>query len=449
MTKLNTNILQLAIPSIISNITVPLLGLIDIAIIGHIGNESYIGAISIGTMIFNIIYLILCFLRMGTSGLTSQAYGENDWKKAISILFRALTIGIVMGGIFIIMQDLLQIVMLNAMNTPKTSWNLVTSYVKITIWGAPAMLGLYALMGWFIGMQNTKIPMIIAIVQNIINIIASLFFVYVIKWDINGVASGTLIAQWCGFIIAITTLLLGIKKSYFFNTNNIELISLKIFVVAIKQKKEWNKFFSINRDIFLRTFCFIAVNMFFTSAGGKQGSMILAVNTLLMTMFTLFSYFMDGFAYAGEAISGKFYGEKNFKMINVLTKRLLLFGILMILIFTSIYIIGGDNLLRLLTNNIQIVEAAKPYIVWAYFIPIIGMAAFIYDGIFIGITETKGMLFSSFIAMTCFFLFYITTNQMLKNNSLWIAFLIFLFMRGVCQAVWLKRKNFRQISKNI
>lgn len=189
--------------------------------------------------------------------------------------------------------------------------------------------------------------------------------------------------------------------------------------------------------------------MFFTSAGGKQGSMILAVNTLLMTMFTLFSYFMDGFAYAGEAISGKFYGEKNFKMINVLTKRLLLFGILMILIFTSIYIIGGDNLLRLLTNNIQIVEAAKPYIVWAYFIPIIGMAAFIYDGIFIGITETKGMLFSSFIAMTCFFLFYITTNQMLKNNSLWIAFLIFLFMRGVCQAVWLKRKNFRQISKNI
>ncbi len=449
MTKLNTNILQLAIPSIISNITVPLLVLIDIAIIGHIGNESYIGAISIGTMIFNIIYWILCFLRMGTSGLTSQAYGENDWKKAISILFRALTIGIVMGGIFIIMQDLLQIVMLNAMNTPKTSWNLVTSYVKITIWGAPAMLGLYALMGWFIGMQNTKIPMIIAIVQNIINIIASLFFVYVIKWDINGVASGTLIAQWCGFIIAITTLLLGIKKSYFFNTNNIELISLKIFVVAIKQKKEWNKFFSINRDIFLRTLCFIAVNMFFTSAGGKQGSMILAVNTLLMTMFTLFSYFMDGFAYAGEAISGKFYGEKNFKMINVLTKRLLLFGILMILIFTSIYIIGGDNLLRLLTNNIQIVEAAKPYIVWAYFIPIIGMAAFIYDGIFIGITETKGMLFSSFIAMTCFFLFYITTNQMLKNNSLWIAFLIFLFMRGVCQAVWLKRKNFRQISKNI
>lgn len=449
MTKLNTNILQLAIPSIISNITVPLLGLIDIAIIGHIRNESYIGAISIGTMIFNIIYWILCFLRMGTSGLTSQAYGENDWKKAISILFRALTIGIVMGGIFIIMQDLLQIVMLNAMNTPKTSWNLVTSYVKITIWGAPAMLGLYALMGWFIGMQNTKIPMIIAIVQNIINIIASLFFVYVIKWDINGVASGTLIAQWCGFIIAITTLLLGIKKSYFFNTNNIELISLKIFVVAIEQKKEWNKFFSINRDIFLRTLCFIAVNMFFTSAGGKQGSMILAVNTLLMTMFTLFSYFMDGFAYAGEAISGKFYGEKNFKMINVLTKRLLLFGILMILIFTSIYIIGGDNLLRLLTNNIQIVEAAKPYIVWAYFIPIIGMAAFIYDGIFIGITETKGMLFSSFIAMTCFFLFYITTNQMLKNNSLWIAFLIFLFMRGVCQAVWLKRKKFRQISKNI
>ena len=176
MTKLNTNILQLAIPSIISNITVPLLGLIDIAIIGHIGNESYIGAISIGTMIFNIIYWILCFLRMGTSGLTSQAYGENDWKKAISILFRALTIGIVMGGIFIIMQDLLQIVMLNAMNTPKTSWNLVTSYVKITIWGAPAMLGLYELMGWFIGMQNTKIPMIIAIVQNIINIIESLFF---------------------------------------------------------------------------------------------------------------------------------------------------------------------------------------------------------------------------------------------------------------------------------
>ena len=199
MNKTNKEILRLALPSIVSNITVPLLGLADLTIVGHIGNENYIGAIAIGSMIFNIMYWILGFLRMGTSGMTSQAYGRKGWEEAIRVLFRALTIGVGMGVIFIICQSVIEWIMICAMNTPRSSLPLVHSYFHIVIWGAPAMLGLYGLNGWFIGMQNTKIPMLIAIVQNLINIFASLLICVWCWVEIEGVASGTLIAQWSGF----------------------------------------------------------------------------------------------------------------------------------------------------------------------------------------------------------------------------------------------------------
>jgi MATE efflux family protein len=442
--KTNREILNLAIPSIVSNITVPLLGLVDLTIVGHIGNENHIGAIAIGSMIFNIMYWILGFLRMGMSGMTSQAYGRESWDDALRVLLRALTIGVGMGLTFIICQSVIEWGMLRAMNTPESSLPLVRDYFRIAIWGAPAMLGLYGLTGWFIGMQNTKIPMLIAIVQNVVNILASLLFVFAFGWEIEGVATGTLIAQWSGFFMALFFVRSGLKNNTFYASESTIHLSLSLFKSTLTHVEAWQRFFVVNRDIFLRTLCLVAVNLFFTSAGGKQGALMLSVNTLLMTMFTLFSYFMDGFAYAGEALSGKLYGANDKVGFLKMVRSLFIFGGIMVVLFTSVYIFSGINFLRLLTDAEDVVQASTPYLIWVYFIPLAGVAAFIYDGIFIGMTETKGMLIPSAIAMACFFAFYYVAESSLGNNALWIAFLLFLSFRGILQFFWAKKSVFNR-----
>ena len=442
MDNWNKEILLLAIPSIISNVTVPLLGLVDLAVVGHIGNETYISAIAVGSMIFNVIYWLLGFLRMGTSGMTSQAYGRQDAQECLNILIRTLMIGVGVGIVFVIAQRGIEWGMLRLMNTPKVSWHYVAIYFRIVIWGAPVMLGLYGLTGWFIGMQDTRTPMMVAVLQNVVNIVASLFFVFVLGWQISGVAAGTVIAQWVGFMESLYAANKRIKSGKEEGLNS-DISNIKFlrttFRRVLTMKREWGEFFRVNKDIFLRTLCLVAVNFFFTSAGGKQGAMMLAVNTLLMTLFTLFSYMMDGFAYAGEALSGKYYGAGDKIGLHITVHRLFGFGFVMVLMFTTVYVFGGVDFLRLLTSDTAVVAAAQPYLLWAYLIPLAGMAAFVLDGVFIGLTETKGMLFSTAMAMVTFFAVYYLFCGDYGNNALWIAFLSFLGMRGVASILWARR----------
>lgn len=439
MKKGYKEIFNLAIPSIVSNITVPLLGLVDLMIVGHIGNEKHIGAIAIGTMIFNVLYWVLGFLRMGTSGMTAQAYGANEHQESICVLMRALAIGVGMGLLFIVFQRPIEWIMLYVMNTPQDSRLLVQTYIRIAIWGAPAMLGLYGLTGWFVGMQNTKIPMVIAIFQNIVNIAVSVFLIYLCRWKIEGVAAGTLVAQWSGFVLAMVYLIKGLNRKMFFKELVFkDMFSLSIVKTVFVSIDKWLHFFSVNRDIFLRTLCLVGVNLFFTSAGGKQGALMLSVNTLLMTLFTLFSYFMDGFAYAGEALTGKYYGAREFQNLKKLINKLFVIGFLTVFIFTIVYIFGGLSFLRILTDNENIVYASQPYLIWIYLVPLAGVVAFIYDGVFIGMTFTRGMLVSSLVATLIFFSFYYIAEPYLKNNALWISFLFFLSFRGIGQYLWLK-----------
>ena len=434
----NKEILRLALPSIVSNITVPLLGLVDLMVVGHIGNEAYISAIAVGTMIFNVMYWLLGFLRMGTSGMTSQAFGRADKAECIGILVRSLTIGLAFGLSFILAQRGLEWGLLRLMNTPEASWDYVATYFRIVIWGAPAMLGLYGLTGWFIGMQDTRTPMVVAILQNIVNILTSLSLVFALGWRITGVATGTLLAQWIGFLVALLSAWKRVSK---FNKarkgTSLGQSTWANFTHILSVKGAWIDFFLVNKDIFLRTLCLIAVNFYFTSAGGKQGTMLLAVNTLLMTLFTIFSYVMDGFAYAGEALSGKYYGAGDKQGLRITIRRLFAFGGLMTLMFTGLYVIGGTGFLHLLTDDAAVVEAARPYLPWACFIPIVGVTAFILDGVFIGLTDTKGMLFSTVIAMLSFFAVYFGFRGNLANEALWFAFLTFLLMRGLASMVWM------------
>ena len=431
MNKSHNEILKIAVPSIVSNITIPLLGLIDVTIVGHLGAASYIGAIAVGGMLFNIIYWLFGFLRMGTGGMTSQAFGRQDNQEMILLLMRSLSIGLLLAVILICCQYPIEKIAFLFIDTTSEIETLAGTYFRICIWGAPAVLGLYSFYGWFIGMQNSSFPMMIAITQNIVNILASLLLVYGFDMKIEGVALGTLIAQYAGLLMALG---LGHKKYHY--------LAPYVNWKQILHTGAMYRFFQVNRDIFLRTVCVIAVTTFFTSEGASQGEIILAVNTLLMQLFTLFSYIMDGFAYAGEALTGKYIGAKQPKELHHTIKNLFYWGIGLSLIFTAVYAIGGTPFLHLLTNEEEVIEAAKTYFPWVLAIPLAGFAAFLMDGIFIGATATHLMLQSMSVAAGSFFLVYYGGREALGNHALWIAFLTYLTLRGVVQAI-LGRKIFR------
>ncbi|MBF1555242.1 MAG: MATE family efflux transporter, partial [Prevotella pleuritidis] len=297
-------------------------------------------------------------------------------------------------------------------------------YFDICNWGAPAMLCLYGLTGWFIGMQNTRIPMLVSIIQNVVNIAASLVLVYGAGMQIEGVALGTLIAQWSGWLFALMLW----AKHYARLSAYIKRLSL--YKILWEQGVMWH-FFTVNRDIFLRTLFLVAVNLFFTAAGARQGNLVLSVNTLLLTMFTLFSYVMDGFAFAGEALSGRYYGAHNWAAFTDVCRRLMRWGIAMTAIFTVVYAIGGNAFLGLLTDEEYVIAAAARYFWWAVLIPASGALAFILDGIFIGLTFTRMMFSSSIIASVIFFLIFFSFFPILGNHALWLAFIAYLLMRGV------------------
>lgn len=432
---MNRNILKLAIPNIITNITVPLLGMVDTAIVGHItassSGEDYIGAIAIGSMIFNIIYWNFGFLRMGTSGFTAQAYGADDKKEQMSILLRACTIALVAALALIVLQKPIGLLTEAFVENKNHALDLALEYFFIRIWAAPATLGMYALKGWFIGMQDSKTPMWISILINVLNIVFSYVFAIGLSMNIKGVALGTVIAQWGGLVVSV---------SIWF----VKYGSLRIFAdwKEALQRSKMILFFKVNADIYLRTICLIAVTTYFTVASSSMPYPLLAVNTLLMQLFTLFSYFMDGFAYASESLCGRFKGANDRVNLAKCVKYILLWGAGLSVLFTAIYFFFGSDILSILTNKKDVLAVCEDYKVWTLLIPLCGSVAFLYDGILIGMIETKLMRNAIFVATALFFGLFFGFKDSLGNNALWIAFLSYLLARSVLMAFLSRKKIF-------
>ena len=424
MHLLDRQILRIAIPSIVSNITVPLLGLVDLAIVGHLGSAAYIGAISLGGMIFNVIYWIFVFLRMGSSGLTAQAYGRKDFGECSLLLTRSLILGLIIALSLIVLQIPILRLSTEVMRPSSDISGLFHTYFSICIWGAPPSLCLYALSGWFLGMQDSRSPMFIAIFQNVSNIAVSLLFVYVMGMKVEGVALGTLIAQYLGLLTGVLIYLTRYRR-----------VGRLVVWSKVLNRADMLKFFKVNRDIFFRTCCIVAVFLFLTSAGSWQSETVLATNTLLMEFYILFSYIMDGFAFAGEALGGKFYGACDRASFSSVVGRIFKWGAVMVVVFTLVYVLFGNAIIRLLTNVPEVISSASDYAVWSWILPIVGVAAFVWDGIFIGITASRQMFLSSAIATAVFFLIYFLLSPTLHNHALWLAFSLFLVARGLSQTI--------------
>lgn len=421
---MNKNILRIAIPNIISNITVPLLGMIDIAIVGHMDSPLYIGAMTISTTIFNFIYWNFSFLRMGTSGFTAQAYGAKNDKECANVLVRSLAIAFVGALLALMFQFLILKLAFNFVEVTPESEEYVKTYFYIYIWAAPAVLAMYAFMGWFIGMQDSKTPMYISICVNVINIILSFTFVYGLKMRIEGVALASTLAQTSGLLLAIGFWWTKYKK--FRN-----LINLSV----LKDITSYKPFFKVNGDIYIRTICMILVMTFFTATSSKMGNTLLSVNAMIMQMFMLFSFIMDGFAYAGEALTGRYIGAHEPSNLNRMIKRLFVWGGLLSLFFVLLYALFSEQIMRILTDEKDIIAAFAPYKMWTLLIPIASFSAFLWDGVFVGATASKHMRNSMLVAVVCFFILYYSLRGTLENNALWLAFIVYLAMRGIMQMI--------------
>lgn len=435
---MNRKILKLAIPNIISNITIPLLGLADMILMGHLGSPVYIGAIALGGTIFSVLYSFFSFLRAGTTGFTAQALGSDNKTEIIYSLYRSLCIGIPIIVLILSLQipiAKLSSILLEGSNEVKS---LAIKYFYVRIWAAPANILLYCLNGWFVGMQNTKIPMFIAILINVLNIVFSVFFVLVSKQNVIGVALGTVIAQYSGLTLA-TILLLKYYRSYFVKINKEILFDFG----KIK------RFFKVNTDLMIRSFLLIVSIAFFTNQSARLGDNILAINMIILQSFYIFSYFTDGFAYAGEALVGKFIGSNDRDNLIKAIRLLLVWGFSISIPFTILYALFPSTFVRIISDNPNILSEIEPYYIYMIVIPIITFAAFIWDGIYIGATASKAIR-NTMIISTIFVFFPVWhfLTPRLENHGLWISFLCFMTARGIAMTFMAKRNIIQTIKNN-
>ncbi len=418
--SINRNILRLALPSILANITVPLVGIVDLAIAGHLGDAASIGGIAIGSMLFDLLYWNMGFLRVGTGGITAQAYGRRDFKEAMDTFTRgivtALTVALL---IWIIQWVYVEAAFALIVCSPEVE-SIARQYFFIRVWAAPATLSLMVFKGWFIGMQNTVLPMAVDITVNVINVVASYILAVYTPMGVAGVAAGTVVAQYSGLILAIVLMTCNFKEHF-------HLISVRASIKWERMKE----FFSINGNLFVRSFCMLVIYIGFTSIAARYGDTLLAVSSVMMKLLMLYSYFVDGFAYAGEALVGRFIGEKNSDALMSTVRWIFIWCFAISAVSTLIYAGLGKPMFRLMTDNIEVVEASTPFLFWLLLMPVVSCIAFTWDGIFIGATATIQLRNSMIWSALLFVAAYIIFEPLLGIQSLYLAYFVHLLVRSL------------------
>lgn len=424
---MNKQILRLAIPFIISNITVPLVSTVDTALMGHLGSTAHLGAIGLGSAIFNFLYWNFAFIRMSTVGMTAQEYGANNKMEMGKLLGRSLWVSFIGAAILVIFRNQIEQLSFLILKGEPHIEDIAQSYFRIRIFAAPATLGLYALTGWFIGMQNAKTPMFIAILVNVVNLGLNFLFVVGMGMKSEGVAYGTVIAQYSGFALGI--LILFIKyKSY------LKAISFSMLLNI----KGYRRFFKVNIDIFIRTFSIIFVLTWYNFASAEKGTLILGVNVIFLQLVYAFSFFTDGFANATEALVGKFVGKNNIAELKKVVKYTFVWGICIAALFTISYAFAWRPIMKIYTSDINVIAEAKNYIGWIIAIPFVSIVTFVWDGVYLGATATAEQRNATLVSAFLFFGVYWFLDQKLENHALLLAQLVFFGVRGILQSIYYK-----------
>ena len=421
---MNREIFRIAVPNIISNITVPLMGIFSTAIAGHCGDSAAtIGALAIGVSIFNFIYWNCSFIRMGTSGLTAQAFGAKDFTTTTAMLVRAVALSAVLGLAVLVLQYPLGELSLWMMNGSQ----MVSDYFYARIWAVPAGIMLFGLNGWFTGMQNAVIPMVTSIFINVLHVLLSLWFVFGFDMGITGIAYASVVAQWSGMTLSIVLLLLFFRKT-------LQSVDIR----QVLQLDAMREFFKVNGDIIIRTFCIVIVYTFFTAASARMESeIVLAVNTMLLQLFTLFSYMNDGFAYAAEALTGRFVGARDRVSLQLCIRRCVVWALGTAAICIAIYVVWWEDILSMFVGDksqlVDMLTVARQYIGWVIAIPLAAALPFLMDGIMVGATLTRVLRNSMLLSTVAYFAIYYSLHPFIGNNALWLAFTAYMALRGIAQ----------------
>lgn len=424
---MNREILRLAIPNIISNISVPLLSTADVIFMGRLSG-LHIGAVGIGSMLFSFLFWNFGFLRMGTTGMSAQAFGRQDFSEINRLLQRALGVAIVIGISLWILSPYIWKAGAFLMNVSEDQYSMVHTYFTIMIISAPATLMLFTINGWFFGLQNAFLPLALTVFINIVNIGLSFYFVVIADFEIAGVAWGTVIAQYLGCTLAVILA----WKTY---GKYIEAVHWsKLF-----KPEAFAGFFNVNKNIFIRTLCLSLTFGFFYSQSSAHGELLLAANVILMQLLNWMSYGIDGFAYAAESLVGKYYGAENPSQMKKAVNTSILWGLGLAVLYSLVYGVFSTPVLSLFTDEGEVVQTALIYIAWMTVLPLAGFGSYIWDGIFIGITATKAMRNTMFLALLVFIGAYYLGNYWLgPNHGLWLALMLFLAGRGAFQWFWYK-----------
>ena len=441
MKSLNSQILRLAIPSIMANITIPLVGIVDTAIVGHIANATYIGGIAIGTMLFDLLYWNFGFLRVGTSGMTAQAYGRGDGVECARLLTQSVNIALIGAAVLWLIQWLFVTAVLAIVPCSTEVAAFAREYFFIRIWAAPATLSLMAFKGWFIGMQDTVSPMITDIVVNVVNMTVSYVLAVYTPLGALGVAYGTLVAQFTGLLLALVICLFKYKKVV---QEIVRLLCDK--AIRLFGDKEMKRFMSLNANLFVRSLCFMVVYVGFTSLASQYGDVELAVSTIMMKLFMLFSYFVDGFAYAGEALVGKEWGASRslasspHRLVRIV-RLLFAWSLGVGLLFTLLFAVWSEECYLAMTNDMEVLSRLRDYTLWLIAMPLVSTLAFMWDGVYAGATAGKqirnAMIYAALGFVTC----YLATYWWLGIQGLYIAYFAHLVARVVyLTAAWKRVK---------
>lgn len=421
---MNKELLRLAIPNILSNISVPLLSSFDTALMGRL-SADHLGAVGLGSMVFNFVYWNFGFLRMGSTGMTAQAYGRGNRAAMSTVLGQASVVALSLAGLLMLMQFPLLEAAQSLLQVAPDQQPLVSEYFRVRIWAAPAALGMYALLGWFFGMQNAIYPLLLTILINVVNMLLSYFLVYESGWGIRGVAWGTVVAQYVGLLAGIGLLLY--KYPW---------VRQEVKYRALLEWEGLRNFLRVNSDIFVRTLCLTLGFAFFYRQSAGLGELILATNVILLQYVNWMSYGVDGFAFAAESLVGKYYGAEQPAQLNRAIRLSFIWGMALAVVYAVLYGAAGTGLLYLFTDQEAVIAAALPYLPWMVAFPLLGTPCYLWDGVYVGLTASKAMRNTMLLAFAGYLLLYYSYGQFQGNHGLWFSLLGFMVLRGGIQWWW-------------
>jgi len=422
---------SLASPMILANISIPLLGVVDTAVIGHLDSAHYLGGVAIASVIFNFLFWAFAFLRMNTTGLTAQAQGQNNSLLATKILQQALLLALFIASIILLFQHPISDLSFYLMDSSPEITQSAKLYFDIRIWSTPALLTNYVIVGWLIGKGATKHVLILVLTVTISNMLLDILFVNYGGMNVDGVAFASVFAEYLGLFVAIKIVMShGINRTIFTIDKSVHI-----------DTKRW---LTSHLNLFIRSLCLIFTIGFFTAQGAKHSDIILASNAVLVNFIVLMAFVLDGFANAIEAISGNASGTQNKKQLKQGFILALIWSFSIASLFSLSYFFWGKNIIMLLTGIPEIISTANIYLIWLVLLPLVSVWSYLFDGLFIGTMRSKEMRNTMLLST---FIFYLPSWYFLQdydNHGLWCAFLIFSAARGVLQAFYLpKIMNFK------